>query len=112
MVDYDEVKKGAFIRPFSFFYHCNNNIIYTRGNTIMEGTSTSNAVQINHYSFIAMQQFFLANPELIEKSYLYFNNNRNTLCVCIGATIGDKNEPTVIIIDCDSDCCCSCFLNS
>ena len=44
----------------------------------MEGTSTSNAVQINHYSFIAMQQFFLANPELIEKSYLYFNNNRNT----------------------------------
>lgn len=69
----------------------------------MEGTSTSNAVQINHYSFIAMQQFFLANPELIEKSYLYFNNNRNTLCVCIGATIGDKNEPTVIIIDFDSD---------
>lgn len=69
----------------------------------MEGTSTSNAVQINHYSFIAMQQFFLANPELIEKSYLYFNNDRNTLCVCIGATIGDKNEPTVIIIDFDSD---------
>ena len=70
----------------------------------MKGAASSTtAVQIDHYSFIAMQQFFLANPELIEKSYLYFNDDRKTLCVCIGATIGEKNEPTVIIIDFDSD---------
>lgn len=70
----------------------------------MEGTeSSTNSIQIDHYSFIAMQQFFLVNPELIEKTYLYFNDDRKTLCVCIGATIGDKKDPTVIIIDFDSD---------